>query len=871
MHPTRYGPDNTGIHNKLFNKKKYLHTVWVGGPLPVIAQSYLGVWKTVDPKKIYTPTTWVDTDNLLVALYNKAVKTLRNEFLNISLESNPAWTAVEYYEKAVVFEKSIRELHPHSNDEERKDTIRLLADSLSPSKRNEYEQQIDIIEHEKSAIIKDRKNKKYQEVSGLFETFAKKEPVRGKKLRAIYNKELNDRGNLAAASDLVRFIALHEYGGVYIDMDLLPTLNWDLIRGTDLFPIKHVTDQHTQITSEEPFDKTYGADIYIEIEKSLNLPGSKTTGLRSRLNEDQIAFIQSHMNSNQLFNPLDSLSSGVFHIANTRDGYTNSQMGCEKSNLFPDRMFDAFIDGYAMLEMFNGKLGFPVTSTTLTHEVENDIDRQFGERDINFAIISKLRNYYQDSIFPRRPIETATLALTGPGIIGTLIGRSDTGGAIIQDTSIACLNTVEEKFSSWAIEQDVELAFVLEKSKLGIGLTPQETHDTRTELFVRLDSRTSLTPDAIGFLQRLDKFSLKEVQTLKTAAALSDAYLALSTHAEALIDSLAGVGIEYWARPSVEQLHALAEQHSAPEFDSFHYEKQLIVQLQGDDVCFQSAQNLFSKHPKQSEWLQLGDTLTPGVLTWSEAEQTYRYAPPLVLENEGAVRITLVGHGTTIDGTPALGGMNLEKITKTLSGVFESAGGHLAKATSLKLNLVGCALYDAALPITDTLPGQVTQWMKGQSETLGIAHDQFSIVAYQYPLRVTENGKKEIYFNGRWLDKEVAAIEGLLTKVELSWDARTDSIIKQPTSMAEITEAAHGIDAAMKSFPQLGAASQEQLNVLHEMNSQQIREQLFLQDKPASYRTDVEKKVIQALTLTNLSQEWNEAAADLHASNNLDK
>lgn len=120
MHPTRYGPDNTGIHNKLFNKKKYLHTVWVGGPLPVIAQSYLGVWKTVDPKKIYTPTTWVDTDNLLVALYNKAVKTLRNEFLNISLESNPAWTALEYYEKAVVFEKSIREIHPHSNDEERK-------------------------------------------------------------------------------------------------------------------------------------------------------------------------------------------------------------------------------------------------------------------------------------------------------------------------------------------------------------------------------------------------------------------------------------------------------------------------------------------------------------------------------------------------------------------------------------------------------------------------------------------------------------------------------------------------------------------------------------------------------------------------------
>ncbi|WP_421535108.1 TcdA/TcdB pore-forming domain-containing protein [Pseudomonas marginalis] len=871
MHPTLYGPDNKGIHNKLFNKKKYLHTVWVGGPLPVIAKSYLGVWKTVDPKKIYTPITWVDTDNMLVALYNKAVKTLRTELLNTSLESNPAWTAVEYYEKAVVFEKSIRELHPHSNDQERKDTIQLLADSLSPSQKVEYQQQIDFIENEKSAIIEDHRNKKYQEVSSLFETFSKKEPVRGEKLRAIYNKELNDRGNLAAASDLIRFIALYEHGGVYIDMDLLPTLNWDLIHGSGLFLVKPVTDQNTQNTSVQPLDRIYGADIYIEIEKFLNLPGSKTIRLRSRLNEEQIAFIQNHMNSNQLFKPLEVLSSGDFHIANTRDGYTNSQMGCEKSNLFPNRMFDAFIDGYAMLEMFNKALGFPVTSTTETHKVENEIDKQFEERDINYAIISKLRTYYQDSIFPRQPIETATLALTGPAIVGTLIGRGDTGDAKIKDTCIASLDTVEEKFSSWAIEQDVELAFVLEKSKLGVGITPQEARKTRTELFHRLDSRVSLTPDAINFLHRLDNFSPEEVKTLQQAAALSDAYLTLSAHAEALIDSLAGVGIEHWTRPSVEQLHIIAEQHGAPEFDSFHYEKQLIVQLQGDDVCFQSAQSLFSKHPKQSEWLQLGDTLTPDVLTWSEPEQTYLYTSPLVLENEGAVRIILVGHGTTTDGTPTLGGMNLEKITQTLSGLFESVGGHLAKATSLKLNLVGCTLYDATLPITDTLPGQVAQWMKKQSETLGIFRDQFSIVAYQYPLRVTENGKKEIYFNGHWLDKEVAAIEGLLTKVELSWDVKTDSIIMLPISMPEIAEAAHGIDAAMMSFSQLSAASQKQLNVLHEMNSQQIRKQLFLQDKPASYRTDVEKNVIQALTLTNLSQEWNEAAADLHASNNLDK
>lgn len=561
MHLTAHEQSDTGIHHKLFNKKKYLHTVWIGGPVPVIAQSYLSVWKTVDPNKIYTPTTWVDTDNMFVALYNKAVKARREALLKLILlegETTTALTAEAFYEKAVVFEQAIRNNYPHSSDEERISTIRVLSDSLTPPQSQEYQQLIEAVELQKSVIIEGKKNKQYQEVADLFRSFSKNNPEKGEKLRAIYHKELNERGNLAAASDVIRFIALHEHGGVYIDMDLLPTLNWDLIRGTDLFPIKHVTDQHSQITSEEPFDKTYGADIYIEIEKLLNLPGSKTTGLRSRLSEDQIAFIQNHMKSNQLFNPLESLSSGVFHIENSREGYTNSQMGCEKSNLFTDRMIDAFIDGYAMLEMFNKKLGFPITSRTATNEVEIEIDKLFGEREINYSIISKLRTYYQDSIFPRVPTATATLGLTGPGIISGLIHFRDTGGAIIQDTSIASLDTVEEKFSSWAIEQDVELAFILEKYKLEIGLTAQETHYTRTELFHRLDSRRRLTPDAISFLHRLNKFSPEEVKTLKKAAALSDAYLTLSEHAEALIDSLAGVGIEHWTRPSVEQLHVIA-------------------------------------------------------------------------------------------------------------------------------------------------------------------------------------------------------------------------------------------------------------------------------------------------------------------------
>ncbi|EPZ61154.1 tcdA/TcdB catalytic glycosyltransferase domain protein [[Clostridium] sordellii ATCC 9714] len=46
----------------------------------------------------------------------------------------------------------------------------------------------------------------------------------------IYNQELLDRENLAAASDLVRLLALLNFGGVYLDVDMLPGIQPDLFK-----------------------------------------------------------------------------------------------------------------------------------------------------------------------------------------------------------------------------------------------------------------------------------------------------------------------------------------------------------------------------------------------------------------------------------------------------------------------------------------------------------------------------------------------------------------------------------------------------------------------------------------------------------------
>jgi hypothetical protein len=56
--------------------------------------------------------------------------------------------------------------------------------------------------------------------------------------RQYYSREITLRGNLAAASDILRLHVIHHFGGVYIDCDTLPSLDHVFVR-TDAFCRDH--------------------------------------------------------------------------------------------------------------------------------------------------------------------------------------------------------------------------------------------------------------------------------------------------------------------------------------------------------------------------------------------------------------------------------------------------------------------------------------------------------------------------------------------------------------------------------------------------------------------------------------------------------
>lgn len=100
---------------------------------------------------------------------------------------------------------------PHSNDIERIKTIKKIAGSLGDNKVQEYRTKIETIESSFVEMI-DGQQGHYQHVSALFEQFSKMDNLRATALKQIYEREINDRGNLAAASDILRLVALQTQG-----------------------------------------------------------------------------------------------------------------------------------------------------------------------------------------------------------------------------------------------------------------------------------------------------------------------------------------------------------------------------------------------------------------------------------------------------------------------------------------------------------------------------------------------------------------------------------------------------------------------------------------------------------------------------------
>ncbi|WP_158999270.1 TcdA/TcdB pore-forming domain-containing protein [Pigmentibacter ruber] len=197
-----------------------LNFIWLGGPLGDAQIDYLKIWAKVNPD--YQIQLWYDPDNLFSYETQKSLK----ENVDISISKYKGEMKYEdiFAEKVIgkqneLFEYTANELAKNKNA--KKDLIRAeFLDKII------YKKPFEKIAEKKYYENLKKMNSDIEILENSF-TNLKFKNIRNEisdwNMLQIYEHELDLRFNFAAASDVLRLF-IQKRGGVYGDMDLLPTM-----------------------------------------------------------------------------------------------------------------------------------------------------------------------------------------------------------------------------------------------------------------------------------------------------------------------------------------------------------------------------------------------------------------------------------------------------------------------------------------------------------------------------------------------------------------------------------------------------------------------------------------------------------------------
>ncbi|CAI8932701.1 insecticidal toxin [Pseudomonas sp. IT-347P] len=206
---------------------KTMHFVWLGGGVGAIQRDYLNVWKQVLAEHGYTLNLWYDSDALLAYQTNKLiVESAKADALHKVAGQTISEDALAtlYEERAIVLKQQMfAHLNAAVANGESADDARIdLLTRAYGQDRAELQ------------ALRERNLSSVQAIAGanlqLRDLDGAVAPLQ---LQDIYEQEMRLRGNLAAASDVVRAEVLYRESGSYADVDNLPPLVKNLA-GIDL-------------------------------------------------------------------------------------------------------------------------------------------------------------------------------------------------------------------------------------------------------------------------------------------------------------------------------------------------------------------------------------------------------------------------------------------------------------------------------------------------------------------------------------------------------------------------------------------------------------------------------------------------------------
>jgi insecticidal toxin len=395
---------------------KKLHFIWLGGGLGDIQRDYINVWYQVMAKEGYELNVWYDSDGLLVHETNRIiVEAAKADVLSGDVQGVTAGhdLADLYEERATALK---RQMYEHINraielgksaDEARMD---LLVRGYGQDK-----EKLRALRN-KNAQVMNRLNDEHIRLRDVHELPA------FSRLGDFYHREMSLRGNLAAASDVMRVLVEHGEGGIYNDVDFLPPLAHELA-GIEINKLQHVARLEV---------------LQVLLDHNPHwMPGRQTLRSRYKDHDGQLSaaqrdalerFAKSSPALEQVFVPFEdySVRPDSLRLAMIEGRESNALIVSHPGSAALEAIIERLeIHLRVLLEVelqaikrgvkfYDRSAIYELTEEVLRDEF-NIVDQQANEDDYRASnLCSGIADYFSDGI---RPQAEGSIFLTGPGAL----------------------------------------------------------------------------------------------------------------------------------------------------------------------------------------------------------------------------------------------------------------------------------------------------------------------------------------------------------------------------------------------------------------------------------------------------------------------
>lgn len=393
---------------------KIIHFVWIGSAIPQVVMDYIKLWAKINPD--YAVNIWFDSNLLCMKKLSDFLKEKAGK--NYSRREHENEWANEVFRLRQQFTNFV--LGDAANIARMTDSINRFLQGIDPSQHFEDDSIWEGAYPCPNIHVRDLSGE------GMLAP-----------LYCEYMMEAIQTQNFAALSDMARLLVLKAYGGVYIDVDMMPEIIPDLSRD-----FAGASDDLQRVL------------IQAIMEGSGEIPNYRKDELNACARGQEIRSAVAGRSLEELMVPLGAMCCHpmALQVYHNGLGIINQIVLAHENSMLILRMIQQIKDNYnTMNRYFPSHLLYGRTLNEVTETLQGIAEKEEDERIQSFLGLTAL--YYATGLLPGAQ---STIYLTGPSVY-----RS-----VLNDTITLQFNECIHPFCEFNLEEEENACFRVPRNKL---------------------------------------------------------------------------------------------------------------------------------------------------------------------------------------------------------------------------------------------------------------------------------------------------------------------------------------------------------------------------------------------------------------------